>query len=142
MLSCYLNSISGVTRTPSKGHGGDVSASGRASARANGSPLISKQPSSRSGSLAPSLKGHEGQDDDVSVTESSKGHRKNDEERLQFFQSQPDCREVEPHRAFCTGCNQWVPLNPVRTYVMRPWLVHRRECRKNSPTTKQYAVHS
>jgi len=124
----------GVTRTPSKG---DVSASGRTSARADGSPLISKQPSSRSGSLAPSLKGHEGQDDDVSVTESSKGHRKNDEERLQFFQSQPDCREVEPHRAFCTGCDQWVPLNPVRTYVMRPWLVHRRECRKNSLTTKQ-----
>ena len=95
--------------------------------------------------MAPSLKGNDGQDDgrdDVSVAESSKGHRKTEEERIQFFQSQPDCREVEPHRAFCTGCDQWVPLNAVRPYVMRPWLVHRRECRINSHTNKQYAFDS
>lgn len=133
-----------MARTPSKGHGSDVSGSGRASIRADDSPLISKT-SSRSGSVAPSLKGNDGQDDgrdDVSVAESSKGHRKTEEERLQFFQSQPDCGEVEPHRAFCTGCDQWVPLNAARTYVMRPWLVHRRECRKNSHTNKQYVYNS
>ncbi|KAF8479796.1 hypothetical protein DFH94DRAFT_631661, partial [Russula ochroleuca] len=87
----------------------------------------------------------EGQDDgrdDVSVAESSKGHRKTEEERIRFFQSQPDCREVEPHRAFCTGCDQWVPLNPVRAYVMRPWLVHRRECRKNPLTIKQVTTNA
>jgi len=125
--------------TPSKEHGGDVSVSGRASIKASGSPLISK-PSSRSGSVTPSVKGNEGQEDaydDVSVTESSKSHRKNAEERLQFFHSQPDCREVEPHRALCTGCDQWVSLNPIRAYAMRPWLVHRRECRKTSLTSKQ-----
>ena len=95
--------------------------------------------------MAASLKGNDGQDDgrdDVSVAESSKGHRKTEEERLQFFLGQPDCREVEPHRAFCTGCDQWVPLNAVRTYVMRPWLVHRRECRRNSHANKQYASNS
>lgn len=142
MLSSHLNLTSGVVRTPSKEHGSDVSASGRASIKADGSPLVPK-PSSRSGSVAASLKGNEGQDDgpdDVSVAESSKGHRKTEEERLQFFHSQPDCREVEPHRAFCTGCDQWVSLNPVRAYIMRPWLVHRRECRRNSLTTKQYAI--
>lgn len=131
-----------MTRTPSKEHGSDVSGSGRV--RADSSPLISK-PSSTSGSVAPSLKGTDGQDDgrdDVSVAESSKGHRKTEEERLQFFHSQPDCREVEPHRAFCTGCDQWVPLNVVRPYVMRPWLVHRRECRRNPHTNKQYAFNS
>lgn len=90
--------------------------------------------------MTPSVKGNEGQDDvrdDVSVAESSKGHRKTEEERLQFFQSQADCREVEPHRAFCIGCDQWVPLNPARAYVMRPWIVHRRECRRNSLNSKQ-----
>jgi hypothetical protein len=25
--------------------------------------------------------------------------------------------------------------------VMRPWIVHRRECRRNSLTIKQYALH-
>ena len=133
-----------MARTPSKEHGSDISGSGRASIRADGSPLISK-PSSTSGSVAPSLKGTDGQDDsrdDISVAESSKGHRKTEEERLQFFHSQPDCREVEPHRAFCTGCDQWVPLNAARPYVMRPWLVHRRECRRNSHTNKQYVFNS
>jgi hypothetical protein len=122
--------------TPSK----DSTASGRTSV-SDGSPRFSK-PSSRAGSVTLSVKDTEGHDDcrdDVSVSESSKGHRKTDEERLQFFLSQPDCREVEPHRAFCIGCDQWVPLNPARAYVMRPWLIHRRECRRNSVTTKQYA---
>jgi len=96
-----------------------------------------EQESSRAGSMTPSTKGNDGQDDDVSVAESSKGHRKTEEERIQFFHSQPDCREVEPHRAFCIGCDQWVPLNSTRPYVMRPWVVHRRECRRNSLTTKQ-----
>jgi len=122
--------------TPSKEQG--TNGSGRASIQP-GSPLLSK-PSSRAGSVTPSLKDTEGHDDgpdDVSIAESSKSHRKTEEERLQFFKSQPDCRQVEPHRAFCSGCDQWVPLNPTRAYVMRPWLVHRRECRRNSLTAKQ-----
>jgi len=122
--------------TPSK----ENNESGRASIQP-GSPLFSK-PSSRAGSVTPSLKdtvteGHDDGRDDASISESSKTHRKTEEERLQFFKSQPDCRQVEPHRAFCTGCDQWVPLNPARAYVMRPWLVHRRECRRNSLTAKQ-----
>lgn len=112
--------------------------------KADNPPMFSK-PSSRAGSVTPSVKGNEGQDDfrdDVSVAESSKGHRKTEEERLQFFQSQPDCREVEPNRAFCIGCDQWVSLNPARAYVMRPWIVHRRHCHRNSPNHKQYALDS
>ncbi|KAH9975946.1 hypothetical protein BGW80DRAFT_1457477 [Lactifluus volemus] len=129
--------VSEVAKTPVKEQ--DISSSGLGS-----SPLVPK-PSSTAGSITPSLKGTEAQGDscdDVSVAESSKyhHHRKTDEERLQFFRSQPECREVEPHRAFCTGCNQWVPLNPSRAYVMRPWLVHRRDCRRNSLTIKQYAL--
>ncbi|KAI0305883.1 hypothetical protein B0F90DRAFT_1947187 [Multifurca ochricompacta] len=123
-----------VSTTAAKGQEGN----------AEGSPLISK-PLSRAGSVAPSSKGHEAQDDgrdDVSVAESSKVHRKTEEDRLQFFHDQPECREVEPHRAFCIGCDQWVPLNPTRTYVMRPWLIHRRECRRNSLVTKQATTKS
>jgi hypothetical protein len=128
--------------TPSKGQVGNESS--RASAKTHSCPLISKA-SSRAGSTTPSIKGNEGQDDgrdDVSVAESSKGNRKTEEERIQFFHSQPDCREVEPHRAFCIGCDQWVPLNSVRPYVMRPWVLHRRECRRNSLTTEQYDLDS
>ena len=136
-----MNLASGVAKTPSKEQVNNTSS--RDSIKADNSPLFSK-PSSRAGSVTPSVKGNEAHDDgcdDISVTESSKGHRKTEEERLQFFHSQPDCREVEPHRAFCTGCDQWVPLNPARAYVMRPWIVHRRECRRNSLTIKQYALH-
>ncbi|KAI0272491.1 hypothetical protein BC834DRAFT_921926 [Gloeopeniophorella convolvens] len=103
-------------------------------ANVEGSPVASKS-ASRAGSVASSLKRTGTPDevrDDVSVAESSRGHRKTEEERLQFFRDQPDCREVEPHRAFCTACDQWVLLNPTRTYVMRPWLNHRRECRRAS----------
>lgn len=136
LLTCHSNLASGMAMTPSK-----EQENGRASVKVDGSPLFSKS-SSRGGSVTPSLIGTEGQEDghdDVSITTSSKGHRKTEEERLQFFHCQPDCREVEPHRAFCIGCDQWVPLNPVRAYVMRPWLIHRRECRRNSATTKSYA---
>ncbi|THH15222.1 hypothetical protein EW146_g5220 [Bondarzewia mesenterica] len=70
--------------------------------------------------------------DDVSIAESSKTVRKTEGEREQFFRDQPECSEVEPHRAFCTGCNEWVALNARQTYSMRPWLLHRRECRRKS----------
>jgi hypothetical protein len=135
--SRHLILASRKAATPSK----ENNASGRASIQP-GSPLFSK-PSSRADSVTPSLKDTEGHDDgrdDASISESSKTHRKTEEERLQFFKSQPDCRQVEPYRAFCTGCDQWVPLNSARAYVMRPWLVHRRECRRNSLTAKQYAL--
>ena len=142
LFSCWsrcLRLVSEVATSPANDQ--EANLSGPVSGNANGSPLISK-PSSRAGSIAPSLKGTETQDegrDDISVAESSKTHRKTEDERLQFFRSQPECREVEPHRAFCTGCDQWVPLNPNRAYVMRPWLIHRRDCRRNSLATK-YAL--
>jgi len=140
MLPEYSKLASRKTMTPSKEQVGN--ACSRASVKTHSCPLISKA-SSRAGSMTPSTKGNEGQDDgrdDVSVADSSKGHRKTEEERIQFFHSQPDCREVEPHRAFCIGCDQWVPLNSARAYVMRPWILHRRECRRNSLPTKQYAL--
>lgn len=138
----YSKLASGKTMTPSKGQVGNESS--HASTKTHSCPLISKA-SSRAGSTTPSIKGNEGQDDgrdDVSIAESSKGNRKTEEERIQFFHSQPDCREVEPHRAFCICCDQWVPLNSARPYVMRPWVLHRRECRRNSLSTKQYGLDS
>ncbi|KAI0311478.1 hypothetical protein OF83DRAFT_1150752 [Amylostereum chailletii] len=78
----------------------------------------------------------EGDQDDISVAGSStsKATRKTEEERIQYFRNQPDCREVEPHRAFCAVCNDWVPLNPSLTYTMRPWTLHRKTCRRGSNT--------
>jgi len=70
--------------------------------------------------------------DDISVADSSKPSQRKERteaQRMQFFKDQPECREVEPYRAFCTGCNEWVSLNLKKTYTMQPWLKHRRECR-------------
>ncbi|KAA1470225.1 hypothetical protein DENSPDRAFT_835974 [Dentipellis sp. KUC8613] len=75
-------------------------------------------------------------DDAVSVAESSKGARRTEADRKQFFLDHPQCREVEPHRAFCTGCNEWVPLNPTKPYTMRPWTVHQKACKKKTSPAK------
>ncbi|KAL6309276.1 hypothetical protein BKA93DRAFT_759405 [Sparassis latifolia] len=72
-------------------------------------------------------------DDRSSIGESSKPSsraRKTEAERKEFLESDPYSGEVEPHRVFCTACKEWVQLNPKLRYIMRLWLVHRKECGK------------
>ncbi|VDC03455.1 unnamed protein product [Peniophora sp. CBMAI 1063] len=83
--------------------------------------------------------GSERQQDDADETGSiagsvadsvtGKGSRKTEEERIEFIRTHRECREVEPHRAFCTTCDDWVPLNASRRYSMQPWIVHIKACR-------------
>ncbi|KAH9951210.1 hypothetical protein B0H21DRAFT_685482, partial [Amylocystis lapponica] len=78
-------------------------------------------------------------DDRSSVGDSSKASnriRKTEAERMQFLQEDPHSGEVEPHRVFCTGCKEWVDLNPKRRFIMRLWLAHRKECTKGGPDEK------
>ncbi|KAI0079384.1 hypothetical protein K474DRAFT_1659198 [Panus rudis PR-1116 ss-1] len=54
----------------------------------------------------------------------SRNARRTEEDRIQFFNEDPLCKEIEPHRAFCSKCDVWVELNPKRKYIMKNWIAH------------------
>ncbi|RPD59045.1 hypothetical protein L226DRAFT_546568 [Lentinus tigrinus ALCF2SS1-7] len=73
--------------------------------------------------------------DDASVAGEPKGRyssRKNEAERRQFMEDDPNSGEVEAHRVFCKACNEWIDLNPSRRYIMKNWVEHRRSCKGGS----------
>ncbi|EKM50663.1 uncharacterized protein PHACADRAFT_166337 [Phanerochaete carnosa HHB-10118-sp] len=83
-----------------------------------------KLPSSRSNS-----QDEHSDDDAVSVAESAKARkRKREPDRIQFFNDDPRCRDVEPHRALCAKCDTWISLHARRRYVMQNWIEHRKLC--------------
>ena len=102
-----------------------------------GSPRTpgTKAPLSRFATPDGSERLHDDADDTASVAGSiadsvtGKGSRKTEEERIEFIRSHRECREVEPHRAFCIPCDAWIPLNSSRRYSMQPWIVHIKACR-------------
>ena len=55
--------------------------------------------------------------------------RKGEAERRRFLEDDPNSGDVEPHRAFCKACGQWVDLNPKLKYIMKLWVEHRRHCK-------------
>ncbi|CCM02535.1 uncharacterized protein FIBRA_04637 [Fibroporia radiculosa] len=70
-------------------------------------------------------------DDRSSIGESSKTRvRKTETERMEFLQSDELSGDVEPHRMFCMGCQEWIDLNHKRRYVMQNWINHRKACSK------------
>ncbi|KAK7685638.1 hypothetical protein QCA50_010982 [Cerrena zonata] len=58
--------------------------------------------------------------------------RKSEDERVQYFKSDPLCKEIEAHRALCARCTTWVDLNPKRRYIMKEWVAHRKGCGKGT----------
>ncbi|KAF9224029.1 hypothetical protein BS17DRAFT_780368 [Gyrodon lividus] len=112
------------------------------STHARGSPASSiksnhaKPPSSArsSSTKLPSQRRPESPADDAdetsSIAESSSGVRvrRTEPERIQYLKDQPECGELEAHRAFCTRCESWVNLGKPRTYTVRRWEVHRLKC--------------
>ncbi|KAF9006100.1 hypothetical protein BDQ17DRAFT_1352741 [Cyathus striatus] len=76
-------------------------------------------------------------DDDASIAESaisiSSRIRRNEAERIQYFENQSDCGKLESHRAFCTRCGKFVSLGTKQTYTVRPWEKHRTRCDQKSP---------
>lgn len=78
--------------------------------------------------------------DEGSVAGEPKGRyasRKNEAERRQFLEEDPNSGEVEPHRAFCKACNEWIDLNPSRRYIMKNWVEHRRSCKNVSERSER-----
>ncbi|KIJ20967.1 hypothetical protein PAXINDRAFT_165777 [Paxillus involutus ATCC 200175] len=77
-------------------------------------------------------------DETSSIAESSTGVRvrRTEPERMQYLKDQPECSELEAHRAFCTRCNSWVNLGKPRTYMVRRWEVHRVKCDQKPPAEK------
>ncbi|KAJ7782001.1 hypothetical protein DFH07DRAFT_393142 [Mycena maculata] len=70
-------------------------------------------------------------DDNASVAESSMGAgtiRRTEAERIEYFNNQPDCSNIEPHGVMCTRCNKLVNLGRKQTYAVKPWETHRKRC--------------
>ncbi|KAJ7654483.1 hypothetical protein DFH06DRAFT_1092702 [Mycena polygramma] len=72
-------------------------------------------------------------DDNVSVAESSMSMgvgaiRRTEAERIEYFNNQSDCSNIEPHNVTCTRCNKTVQLGRKQTYTVKPWETHRKRC--------------
>ena len=61
--------------------------------------------------------------------------KRTEAERIEYFRNQPECGEIEPHRAFCTRCNKHVGLGKKQTYTVRPWETHRAKCDQKLPVS-------
>ncbi|KAI0033914.1 hypothetical protein K488DRAFT_84462 [Vararia minispora EC-137] len=109
----------------------------RAGKRSSATSLAEIKASPLTANKAPPIQRFQTPDDrdetgSVAESTASKAQRKTEEERIQWFHGQADCQEVEPHRAFCGSCKEWIALNPTLTYTMRPWIQHRKSCRRGS----------
>jgi len=72
-------------------------------------------------------------DDNVSVAESSISMgagriRRTEAERIEYFNNQPDCSNIEPHSVTCTRCSKVIQLGSKQMYTVKPWETHRKRC--------------
>ena len=76
-------------------------------------------------------------DDNVSVADSSISVRvrRNEAERVEYFENQPECGKMEPHHVQCLRCGMSVNLGRKQTYAVRPWEIHRARCDQKQPQT-------
>lgn len=77
-------------------------------------------------------------DDGASVADSfisTNKIRRTEAERIEYFRNQPECGDIEPHRAFCTRCQKHVGLGKKQTYTVRPWETHRAKCDQKVPAS-------
>lgn len=82
-------------------------------------------------------------DDNVSVADSSISVRvrRNEAERVEYFQNQPECGKMEPHHVQCLRCGMSVNLGRKQTYAVRPWEIHRARCDQKPPQTIESVLH-
>ncbi|KAF8159491.1 hypothetical protein B0H34DRAFT_405990 [Crassisporium funariophilum] len=102
-----------------------VSKSGNASS-ATKKPASARKPQSKARSVA----AEDDVDDNASIADStiSTKVRRNETERVQYFENQPECGEMEPHHVQCLRCGKSVNLGRKQTYAVRPWEIHRAGC--------------
>jgi len=75
-------------------------------------------------------------DDASSVAKSCPGsvrRRRTEAERIEVIKGHVHCGEMEPHRVFCTRCDQWVNLGKKQTYTVKSWEKHRIRCDQKEP---------
>ncbi|KAF8817401.1 hypothetical protein BYT27DRAFT_7247288 [Phlegmacium glaucopus] len=94
-------------------------------------PLSARKPQSKTKSVTAE------DDDNVSVAGSSISVkiRRNEAERIEYFQNQPECGEMEPHHVQCLRCGKSVNLGRKQTYTVRPWEIHRARCDQKQAQT-------
>jgi len=97
------------------------------------SPLSAKKPESAA-SRKPKSKAMsvaEDDDDNASIADSTVSTsrvRRSETERIQYFENQPECGEMQPHHVQCLRCQKPVNLGRKQTYAVRPWEIHRARC--------------
>ncbi|KAI6130144.1 hypothetical protein EV401DRAFT_2255275 [Pisolithus croceorrhizus] len=101
---------------------------------------VTKLPSSRGQPSSPA----DDADETESIAESSCGTRvyRSEPERIEYFKKQPECGQLEPHRAFCTRCDSWINLRKNQTYTVQPWEKHRAKCDLKPSVAKETKVAS
>jgi len=75
--------------------------------------------------------GNGNDDDNLSVANSAVNAgrlRRNEAERIQYFENESECGKMEPHQVHCLRCNKPVNLGRKQTYAVRPWEIHRARC--------------
>jgi hypothetical protein len=54
--------------------------------------------------------------------------KRSEEERIDFFRTDPNVAQFEPYRVLCACCNKWIRLRSNSSYCSIPWEAHRKSC--------------
>jgi len=126
------------TNEPSKAKkASHVRSASLSAAELNGKPSpTTKKPSSARKPQSKTKSVTAEDDDNESVADSiSSKIRRNEAERIEYFQNQPECGKMEPHHVQCLRCGKSVNLGRKQTYTVRPWEIHRARCDQKQAQT-------
>lgn len=54
--------------------------------------------------------------------------KRSEEERINFFRTDPHVAQFEAYRVLCGSCNKWIRLRSNSSYCSIPWEAHRKSC--------------
>ena len=54
--------------------------------------------------------------------------KRSEEERINFFRTDPYVAQFEAYRVLCAGCDKWIRLRSNSSYCSIPWEAHRKSC--------------
>ena len=54
--------------------------------------------------------------------------KRSEEERINFFKTDPYVAQFEAYRVLCAGCDKWIRLRSNSSYCSIPWEAHRKSC--------------
>lgn len=62
--------------------------------------------------------------------------KRSEEERINFFRTDPHVAQFEAYRVLCGSCDKWIRLRSNSSYCSIPWEAHRKSC-----LSKKSSVH-